>query len=85
MTKLHEEVVRTTLSEAAVKYAETPPKGEIVLVIEGAKPEEKQPAELPIEQARQLIEQGMSVRDAARLMSTETGCSRSELYRELIR
>lgn len=83
MTKLHEEVIRTTLSEAAAKYAETPPKGEIVLVIEGAKPIET-PAELPIEQAKAYIERGMSVRDAARQTAAETGCSRSALYRALI-
>lgn len=36
LTKLHEEVVRTTLGEALTKYTETPPKGEFVLIVAGA-------------------------------------------------
>ena len=38
LTKLHEEVVRTTLGEAVEKYRESPPRGEFVLVIAGAVP-----------------------------------------------
>lgn len=38
LTKLHEEVVRTTLGEALDRYRETPPKGEFVLVVAGAEP-----------------------------------------------
>ena len=83
MTKLHEEVVRATLSEAAAKYAEIPPKGELVIVVEGAKII-SEPAELPVERALLYVGQGMSVRDAARRASAETKCSRSELYRVLI-
>jgi 16S rRNA (cytidine1402-2'-O)-methyltransferase len=33
LTKLHEEVVTGTLSQLATRYAEAPPKGEIVLVV----------------------------------------------------
>lgn len=81
MTKLYEEIIRTTLAQAAEMYAEMPPKGEIVLVVEGARPE---PKPIPIELAREYLAQGMSVRDAAKRVSTETGCSRSEIYRLLI-
>lgn len=83
MTKLHEELIRTTLAEAAEMYAQTPPKGEIVLVVEGAV-REPETAELPIELAREYVEQGMSVRDAARRVADETGAPRSEIYRLLI-
>ena len=44
LTKLHEEVVRTTLGEAIEKYRENPPKGEFVLVIAGAAPKVKEVA-----------------------------------------
>lgn len=44
LTKLHEEVVRTTLAEAVTLYADEPPRGEFVLVVEGA-PEQTE--ELP--------------------------------------
>ena len=39
ITKIHEEVIRTTLDEAVEKYADGSVKGEIVLVIKGAEPE----------------------------------------------
>ena len=42
LTKIHEEVIRTTLKAAAARYSEGNIKGEFVLVIEGAKPEELQ-------------------------------------------
>jgi len=38
LTKLNEEVMRTTLTEAVSYYAENPPRGEYVLVIEGCTP-----------------------------------------------
>jgi len=51
LTKLHEEVVRTTLGEAVAKYTENPPKGEFVLVVAGAEPVQKEvpaaPAQKP--------------------------------------
>ena len=42
LTKLHEETVRTTLSQAAERYRETPPKGEFVLVVAGAAPRKEE-------------------------------------------
>ena len=53
LTKLHEEVVRTTLGEAVEKYTETPPKGEFVLIIAGAEPE--------VEEAEGLLEEKMLI------------------------
>ena len=40
LTKIHEQVIRTTLEEAAEKYTDGSVKGEIVLIIEGAKIDE---------------------------------------------
>ena len=37
LTKVHQEVIRTTISEAVAKYTDVTPKGEFVLIIEGAK------------------------------------------------
>ena len=82
LTKLHEEVKRTTLGEAADYYAENKPRGEFVLVIEGAPPVVYEPEGLDARLARvqALREQGVSLRDAARRISEETGTSRKELY-----
>ena len=81
MTKLHEEVVRSTLGEAAALYAETPPRGEFVLVVEGAA---EAKAEFGREEALALVErrraEGMSLKEACRLTAEETGIKKNELY-----
>ena len=81
MTKLHEEVVRSTLGEAAALYAETPPRGEFVLVVEGAA---EARAEFGREEALALVErrraEGMSLKEACRLTAEETGIKKNELY-----
>ena len=82
LSKLHEEVVRTTLGEAAEKYVAEPPKGEFVLVVEGAPPAGKQ--ELTPEQGVALVEkyrgEGLSLKEASRRAAEETGLSRKALY-----
>ena len=82
LTKLHEEVVRTTLSGALARYTETPPKGEFVLVLRGAAPAET-PALSPAE-ARAAVErlraQGHSLKDACRLAAETSGYSKNALY-----
>ena len=82
LTKLHEEVVRTTLGDAIQKYTETPPKGEFVLVVAGAAPEEKvtATAEDGAARALELMESGMSRKDAARQAATELGLQKNRVY-----
>ena len=82
LTKLHEEVVRTTLSEALERYTENPPKGEFVLIVAGAKPEEK---EIPSEtdaaaRLTELIAQGISRKDAVKQTAKELGLSKNAVY-----
>ena len=82
LTKLHEEVVRTTLGAAIEKYAENPPKGEFVLVIAGA-PE--QPKEIPTaqdagERVRQLMESGLSRKDAIKQTAQELKLPKNVVY-----
>ena len=82
LTKLHEEIVRTTIGAALEKYRAERPRGEFVLVIRGA-PAEKGPR-LPLEDALALVEEyragGMKLKDAARRAAAETGQSRNDLY-----
>ena len=82
LTKLHEEVVRTTLEDACRRFAQTPPRGEFVLVVEGACPQETDDATLEDGLARSAIlrGQGVSLRDAVRQSAKELGLSRNELY-----
>lgn len=82
LTKVYEEVIRCTLSEAIDYYETKSPKGEYVLVVEGAKPDEK--PECTLEEAagmaRKLIEEGMKTIDACKKTASETGYRKSEIY-----
>ena len=82
LTKLHEEVVRTTLGEAVAKYTETPPKGEFVLIVAGTEPATK---EVPTEtdaaaRGAQLMEEGMSRKDAVKQTAKELGLPKNVVY-----
>lgn len=82
LTKLHEEVIRTTLSQAVEYYAETAPRGEFVLVIRGAIPVEERGITLEeaLEQVAELQAGGISRKDAARQVAEVTGLSRKAIY-----
>lgn len=82
LTKLHEEVRRTTLGEAAAFYGENDPKGEFVLVVRGAEP--VQEGEASLEDGLVLVDklrgEGLSLRDAVKRAAKELGLSRNQLY-----
>lgn len=82
LTKLHEEVRRTTLGEAAAYYDEQPPRGEFVLIVEGAAEaqEEKPTMETALARVQELLAQGMSKKDAIKQASQETGFPKNALY-----
>ena len=85
LTKVHETVERTTLSAAAKKYSEIPPKGEFVLVISGA-PEEK-PTEYTLESAvdfaRAQVAAGLSTNESAKTAAKQYGFKKSDIYKAL--
>lgn len=86
LTKIHEEVWRTTLREAAAHYQENEPKGEFVLVVAGAEPstvQEEYTPEEAAELARERMEQGMSASDAAKEAAKVTGVRKGDIYRLL--
>lgn len=87
LTKIHEEVFRTTLSGAIAHYAENPPRGEFVLVIEGAPEDtgETEPMTLQeaVRMARQQMEQGASAAAAAKEAAALSGLRKNEIYRLL--
>ena len=82
LTKLHEEVVRTTLGEAVAKYTETPPKGEFVLIVAGAPEAETEAAseEDAAIRVAQLIGQGLSRKDAVKQTAKELGLPKNVVY-----
>ena len=82
LTKLHEEVLRTTLGQAIVHFTETPPKGEFVLVVAGAPEEVK---EIPTAtdaagRVNALISQGLSRKDAIKQTAQELGLPKNAVY-----
>ena len=83
LTKIHEEITRTTLCEAIELYREKEPKGEFVLVIEGAPPK-KEPG-LTFSEAVELVVQmsacGVSLSEAAKSVAADSGYKKGELYR----
>ena len=82
LTKLHEEVLRTTLGQAIVHFTETPPKGEFVLVVAGA-PEEVKEVPTATDAAgrvNELISQGLSRKDAIKQTAQELGLPKNAVY-----
>ena len=82
LTKIHEEVLRMTLFEAYSYYSEHEPKGEFVLVLEGAS--DCGSAEITIDQAleqvRRLVDMGERPVDACKAVAKESGLRKSDIY-----
>lgn len=85
LTKIHEECVRTTLAEAQRLYSETAPRGEFVLVLEGAAPEKAEQMTLPQAVAFALgeMEKGTPASAAAREAAQLSGLKKGDIYRLL--
>jgi 16S rRNA (cytidine1402-2'-O)-methyltransferase len=81
LTKAHEEVVRGSASELAARYADEPPRGEVVLVIgpsaDAAGGDERAAAEA----LARLVEAGARPRPAAAVVAELTGLSANAVYR----
>ena len=88
LTKLHEEIVKTTLGEAVAYYKENDPRGEYVLVVAGADPAAAAGAAPDkgdvVAAARALLAGGMPPSAAARQAAAGTPFSKGEIYKELI-
>ncbi len=86
ITKLHETVFRTTFSKAIEFYTDSNPKGEFVLVIEGAveKDDEEQTIDEAIRSVSLLVEKGMRAVDACKEIAKSTNFTKGELYSKLL-
>lgn len=87
LTKLHEEVLRMTLGEACVYYAEQEPRGEYVLVLEGTPEttEESITEEAALAMVQERMDKGMSRKDAVKEVSKLTGFPKNSLYEAALR
>ncbi|MDN5331699.1 MAG: rRNA (cytidine1402-2-O)-methyltransferase [Tepidanaerobacteraceae bacterium] len=96
MTKLHEEFFRGTVSEAINRFESTPPRGEIVLVIEGTglKTEETKKAEnlseqedinkIILQEVERRIRSGMDKKEAMKAVAKEFSIPKRQLYKVLL-
>ncbi len=91
LTKKYEELVRCTLEEAIARYEATPPKGEFVLIVEGA--DEKQLEEsrkrdwerITLKEHLELhVNSGLSKKDAMKRVAEERGLSKRDVYNALL-
>ena len=87
LTKLHEETLRLTLGEAVAYYGTAEPKGEFVLVLEGAPQRER--SEVSLEAAAAMVlrrrEEGEKLKDAVKEVAQHTDLPRNELYAAALR
>ena len=84
LTKLNEEVLRFTLAEAVEYYKEREPRGEYVLILEGAESvatEEDFSALSPEEHVKRYTDGGMSRKDAIKAAAKDRGMAKSDFYK----
>ena len=87
LTKVHEEIIRTTTKEAAERYTgDNPLKGEIVLILEGKKTADAavMTPERAVAYAKELIASGMRPTDAAKEAAAIAGLKKNDIYKELV-
>ncbi|MBQ4140518.1 MAG: 16S rRNA (cytidine(1402)-2'-O)-methyltransferase [Clostridia bacterium] len=86
LTKLNEEIIRMTLAAACEYYESVEPRGEYVLVIDGA-PEATEAEESVniADRAAALIAGGMSQKDAIKTIVKETGLPKNKVYAEVLK
>lgn len=86
LTKIHENVNRTTLEKAVRWYAQNPPKGEFVLVMEGAQEiQEEMTLQQAVEMARDFMESGLRGTEAAKQAAALSGFRKAEIYKCLLK
>jgi 16S rRNA (cytidine1402-2'-O)-methyltransferase len=83
LTKAHEEIVRGSAAELAERYADSPPRGEVVLVLAPTEAAESAADEAALEALRELVAAGAKPRRAASIVAGLTGASANALYRAL--
>lgn len=86
MTKIFEEIIRTTVGEALERFTAQPPKGEFVLVVEGAPERGESWEDLSIEAHVALYEkEGLSRMDAVKRVAADRGVPKREIYDAVMR
>ena len=87
LTKLYDETMRCTLSEAASYYKQNPPRGEFVLIIEGADDDHAPEIDFSqaVKAAQSLIDEGFTIKDAVKAAAEDTGVPKNKIYNAVIK
>jgi 16S rRNA (cytidine1402-2'-O)-methyltransferase len=86
ITKTHEEIARATLAELATRYAREQALGEVVIVVEGARGDGAAAAATPPAlTVEDLLDAGVSLKQASQLMAKLTGKSRRDIYQQALK
>jgi 16S rRNA (cytidine1402-2'-O)-methyltransferase len=86
LTKVHEEVIRGTLSQIRDRLAKGTTKGEFTIIIHGAEEHAAQAAADPLEHLRNLmLHQGLSKKDAIALTAKDLGLPKKAVYKESLK
>jgi len=82
LTKIHEEKIRGTFSQLIRHFAETEPRGEFVIMVSGCpeKPKQEFNPEMIGDELEKLLEQGISRKDAAKLLAKKYDCKAKQIY-----
>ena len=90
LTKLHEETLRMTLDEAIAYFDQTPPRGEFVLILEGApdapadEQDEQDRLATAADEVRRRMAAGETQKDAVKAVSATSGVKKNALYRYVL-
>ena len=91
LTKLNEDVMRTNLGDAVAYYSENNPRGEYVLVVEGAKEGSLSAASLDLcsltveEHVNHYIASGMTPKDAIKMAARDRGVPKNDIYMHFVK
>jgi 16S rRNA (cytidine1402-2'-O)-methyltransferase len=84
LTKAHEEVVRGSAAELAARYADAPPRGEVVVVVGPSERGADGDADVAADALVRLVDAGARVRPAAGVVAELTGTSANAVYRAYV-
>ena len=92
LTKKHESVLQMTIGEALLYYEDNEPKGEFVLVLDGAdekeqkRQEQEQWKKMSLEEHMDVyMEQGMAKKEAMKAVAKDRGVSKRDIYAQLLK
>ncbi|NLO82600.1 MAG: 16S rRNA (cytidine(1402)-2'-O)-methyltransferase [Clostridiales bacterium] len=87
LTKIYEEVLVMNLQDMLLFFQQHPPKGEIVLVIEGFKAQDSKTRVWDVsvqDQVKQYMEEGLDKKEAIKRVAKERGLPKNQVYKMLI-